>query len=437
MENRDLFGKTFECTCGKTHVIEPSQVVYSPDATDRLGEACARAAAGRRAAVLMDVRTREVAGSAGSRSLAAAGWEVTELLLSDSPAGGWPVCDDVTQQALARRLGRPDLIVPVGSGVISDMGKWLALERGLPYVSFATAASMNGYASANIAPTIRGVKSLVYARPPVAVLSSPTVLRDAPYEMTAAGLGDVLAKSVSAADWYLNRLLFGDFYCERAVGLIADIEPMYLDHPERLPERSDEAVEALFYALLLTGVAMTMADTSAPSSGGEHLISHSLDMMSSVDGADHDLHGRQVGVGTILASELYRRVLATESPRLTEPVGEVDRPFWGPLAGVVAEQYAQKLDRLAQAREKLSRPGAWDRLREALSPRVRPPQTVRECLRRAGGAFRAEQLGCGRDRLLAALLHAHEIRSRFTVLDLARLVGVMPAAADEIVQQWA
>jgi len=47
-------------------------------------------------------------------------------------------------------------------------------------------------------------------------------------------------------------------------------------------------MEALFHGLLLTGIAMTMAETSSPASGGEHLVSHTLDMMSSLDGVPHD-----------------------------------------------------------------------------------------------------------------------------------------------------
>ena len=320
----------------------------------------------------------------------------------------------------------------VGSGVVSDLGKWLAFEADLPAVTFATAASMNGYASANVAPTIGGVKSLVRARPPEAVLAAPSVLKSAPYELTAAGLGDALAKSASSADWYLNHLLFGDYYCERSVGLIAEIEPLYLDRPGELRRGAGEAIEALFGALLLTGAAMTMAETSAPASGGEHLISHSLDMMSGLDGRAHDLHGRQVGVGAVLTAELYRRVLAIESPQPVEPAGEIDGAFWGPLAGAMAGQYAQKAERLRAAAGKLVEGDTWDRLRVGLSPLLRSPERIRDCLSDAGAAWRCQDIACEPDRLRSAFVHAHEIRSRFTVLDLARILGLMPAAAAEI-----
>ncbi len=436
-----IFGQTFACACGQTHVIEPREIVYADDALERLPRVLGGLISKRRVTVLMDARTRAAAGAEAAAVLAGNGWRVLEIIVPDPPAaaGGTPVCDDLTQQRLAPQIGTPDIILTVGSGVIGDLGKWLAGDAGLPFASFATAASMNGYASANVAPAIAGVKTLVAARPPLAVLSSPAILGAAPYRLTAAGLGDVLGKSVSSADWRLNQILFDDYYCEKSVGLIAAIEPLYLEHPEDLRGGKDQALEALFQALLLTGAAMTMAATSAPASGGEHLISHALDLMSTLDGHPHDLHGRQVGVGTILAAALYQRLLALESPAFTTPTAGVDERFWGSggLSAVVKSHYAEKMERLRQAGEKLKRGHAWDQLRASLAPLLRPPAAIRDCLRRGGAAYRAEDLGCGRERLLDAFRRAHEIRARFTVLDLARLAGVMPAAAENLVESWA
>jgi glycerol-1-phosphate dehydrogenase [NAD(P)+] len=269
------------------------------------------------------------------------------------------------------------------------------------------------------------------------VASSPRVLAAAPREMTASGLGDVLAKSVSSADWYCNHRLFGDYFCPRAAGLIEQIEPLYLARPADLPAGKPEAIEPLFWALLLTGVAMTMAGTSAPASGGEHLISHWLDMTAMRDGASHDLHGRQVGVGTILTSELYRRVLACDSPKLAPPAQTIDTADWGHASPAIQAEYARKLPRLLEAREKLAAGNAWDDLRQSLQPMVRKPEIIRDCLAAAKAAHKAEHIGCDRPRLLAALLRAHEIRSRFTILDLAYLAGVLPGQAQEIVEGWA
>ena len=435
-QSHELFGSTIACECGKTHVIEPREIVFADDAIAQLPAACDRHAPGQRVAVIADSRTWVVAGGAVAEALAQAGRHVHRLIVEDPREGASPVCDDVTKDILANRLEAVDVIVPVGAGVVNDLGKWLAADRGLPFITFATAASMNGYTSANIAPTVNGLKTLLRGYAAKAVLSSPAVLRDAPYKMTASGLGDVVAKSVSSADWFMNHSLFGDYYCARSVGLIARIEPLYLQHPADVRQRKPAAIAALYEALLLTGAAMTMAETSAPSSGGEHMISHCMDMMSTVDGRGHDLHGRQVGVGTVLAAELYQRVLAVESPEFSAPPAGVDERFWGPLAGVMVKEYAAKQPRYAAAREALSQGGRWDRLRQQLSAMLRPPAVIAAVLGGAGAACRAADIGCDRPRLLAAFLHAHEIRSRFTVLDLAYLLGLLPGDLVEIVDQW-
>jgi len=431
-----IFGTTFDCDCQRRHSIQPGTIVYADDALEKLPEVCRAVAAGPCAAVLMDRRTRQVGGLATAASLAMSGMRARPIVVPDKD-GDSPVCDEATKAALAKRIGRSDVLVAAGGGTINDLAKWLAFEAGIPYVAVATAASMNGYTSANVAATVAGVKMLLRARPPAAVLARPTVLAEAPYELTAAGLGDVLAKSVSSADWRLNYLLFGDYHCQRSVELISDVEPLYLRDPATLARREPDALAALFDALLLTGAAMTMAETSAPASGGEHLVSHTLDMMSAAEGRPHDLHGRQVGVATVLACELYRRAMAIDSPRLSWPAPEADAAFWGPLTDAVAKQYAAKAPRIAMAGDLLPCRSSWQELRRQIIPMLRPPQQVRDCLAAAGAACSAEDIGCDRPRLAAALRHAHEARSRFTILDLAWLVGILPAAADEIVQQWA
>jgi glycerol-1-phosphate dehydrogenase [NAD(P)+] len=432
-----LYGQTIQCNCGKTHHIEPHRVIYERDALTRLPQVLSEYATGRRVVLLMDIRTRDVAGKEAAALLRYADWEVSEIVVPDPAEGTSPVCDDHTHDWLLRQVVAADVVLPVGSGVLNDLGKWTAFDLNVPYVCFGTAASMNGYASANVATTIKGIKSLLWARPPQTVVSDPAILLDAPYELTAAGLGDILAKSVSSADWRMNHFLFGDYFCQRSVSLIADIEPLYLDHPEDLRDRKPKAMAALFHGLLLTGVAMTMAETSSPASGAEHLVSHTLDMMSSLDGMPHDLHGRQVGLGTVLASEIYRRVINLESPGFYLPAMDIDGEFWGVLGDEIETNYAQKVERLQKAVEILSQGDSWDRLRAEVQPFLQSPERIRNCLKRADAAHRAEDIGCTRERLLRAVLHAHEIRSRFTVLDLARLVGLLPQAAEEIVEEWA
>jgi glycerol-1-phosphate dehydrogenase [NAD(P)+] len=272
---------------------------------------------------------------------------------------------------------------------------------------------------------------------PCAIVGTPGILANAPREMTAAGLGDVLAKPVSSSDWQLNRLVFDEYYCPLCAGTIDEIEPIYMDNPEAIGRGDEAGITALFEALTLTGISMTMAGTSSPASGGEHLISHTLDMMSSVDGIPHDFHGRQVGVSTILGAAIYQELIALETPTFTVPESTTDPAFWGFLTPPVEEQHIKKRARSeAAAAEFRKRPGLWDEVRETLAGHLRSPERLKDCLRRAGAAHRYSDLGIDRARYLAAFHHAHEIRERFTVIDLGRITGILPGRAEELVDRW-
>jgi len=437
-----LLGTSFSCECGRTHEVPVRRFVYEPGAVEAVPDVvrqCTAPSVVQRAAVVADARTWDACGAEACGALERGGIGVANILVPDS-AKGSPVCDEATLGALTAQLRRTDadLVVAVGSGVINDLCKWSTFELGWPYVVVATAASMNGYAAANVAAKVAGVKVLVEARPPLAVVAEPAVIEQAPREMTTAGFGDTIAKYQSNADWVMNNLLFDEYHCRFCSGIISTLEPLYLTHPEELRDGASGAVKGLFEALFWSGVAMTLVGTSAPASGGEHLLSHTLDMMADVQGGDHDLHGRQVGLGTILSAALYERILGMERPTSAEMPSEVDQDFWAVPAVVeaVAIQYEAKRTYLELARQRIAEKGTWEQLRARLSAQVKPARRIRDWLRQAGGATSFADVGCSRRRLRAAVLHMHEIRKRFTVVDLAWLLGVLPGAADDLIDEW-
>ncbi|HPD46057.1 MAG TPA: iron-containing alcohol dehydrogenase [Anaerohalosphaeraceae bacterium] len=435
MDHDRLLNSTFQCQCGKTHSVPVRQIVYSEEAVAAIPDTLAAFTPGRRVLILADQRTWSVAGEEAAWALQQGGWDVSHTIVGDTQHGG-PVCDDHTFEVLNAQLLPADILLAVGAGVINDLTKWLAAERDLPYAVLATAATMNGYTAANVAPTIKGVKTLHVARAPLAVFAIPSVLSDAPFELTAAGLGDVLAKPVSTADWLMNHLFLGEYFCPFCARLINDLEPTYLDNPAAIREREPAALAALFNALVYSGIAMTVVGTSAPASGGEHMLSHTLDMMSSVDAVPHDLHGRQVGLGTIFACALYEQVLAIDTPEPVALPQSIDSSFWRHLAPNVAEQYRNKQPLMKTIAEKITDPQTWNNFRDAVGAHVRAPQEIKDCLSKAGAAHAYADINCTRDRLKAAILHMHEIRKRPTVVDLAWLLGILPQATDHLVDQY-
>ncbi len=439
-EPMDLLGTSFDCACGRHHTVPTRQLLYGSDALTQLPAFAKSVAETQSYLVLADKRTYEVAGRQIEEVLKNAGADVQQLIVPDRK-GESPVTDDETIEFLKRNAPQVDLYIAVGSGVMNDLGKWLAYLRKKPYISVATAASMNGYASANVSATMEGLKVLFHAEACQAVFAVPEMIEQAPFELTTSGLGDVLAKPVSSADWRLNQYLFDEYYCQFSVDLLKDLEPVYLDNPQKIRAKDPGAIAALFKALFFSSVAMTITGTSSPASGGEHLISHTLDMLTGRDGGKHDFHGRQVGVASIFAAALYEKVLAIEKPEFRAISGQIDHEFWGSLSPVIEKEYQTKIPKLELAVEKLSNSENWQELRSILKQNLIPAAKLKNCLKSAGAAHRIKDIRFNdqpleRDFFLAVLKNAHQMRERFTILDLAALLGIMPDQVEQLVSDW-
>jgi glycerol-1-phosphate dehydrogenase [NAD(P)+] len=436
----DLLGTSFDCECGRSHTVPTEHLVFDADAIEQLARRASEYVPRPDYLILADERTFGVAGRLVEEALEERAASVSRFIVPD-PDGESPATDDTTRDLILSRAPLAEMYIAAGSGVINDLTKWVAHERQKPFLTLATAASMNGYASANVSATIEGLKVLFHAEACKGVFALPEVIEQAPFELTAAGLGDVVAKTVSSADWKLNQLLFDEYYCQFSVDLLKDLEPVYLNRPEKIRKRDPEAIQALFHALFWSSVAMTITGTSSPASGGEHLISHTLDMHAAVKGVKHDLHGKQVGVGTILSAALYDEILRIERPEIREIPAEIDTSFWGPLAGVVEDAYRKKLPKVERAARKLTEPRTWDALRSLLKESLVSPRKLKNCLEQAGAAHRVSDLHIGDksmtpDLFLRAWKNACQMRERFTVLDLAFLLGVLPERAEDILAEW-
>ena len=280
------------------------------------------------------------------------------------------------------------MVAAVGSGVVNDLCKWASFKTEVPYCVVATAASMNGYAAANVAAKVDGVKVLVRARCPVAVVAEPGVIEGAPSAMTAAGFGDAIAKPFSTADWQINNLLLDEYYCQRCADMLSGMVEKLVSKRSGIREGDKTSIQFLFEVLFWQGAAMTLVGSSAPASGGEHLLSHTLDMFSDAKGWDHDLHGRQVGLGVVLAAGLYERVFDVDEPALVCLPAEIDSGFWGggKISEAVARQYSDKRESIEVMRGKLACLGCWEIVKERVNIGCRRRRSGSMC---AGGGHRS------------------------------------------------
>ncbi len=138
---------------------------------------------------------------------------------------------------------------------------------------------------------------------------------------------------------------------------------------------------------------------------------------------------------------LYERILAIEQPQFREPATRVDESFWGGLTPIVKKEYQAKLPRMARAVAILNQPGNWEALKTTLTPHLLAARKLKGCLQQAGAAHRYSDLRyhkvpIDRDFFVAVVNHANQMRNRFTILDIAALLGVMPEETEDLIKGW-
>lgn len=374
-------GMEYSCACGKSHKVDIQAI--------RVGSGVIQELPG----ILRDLGASHIFLVADNYTFEAAGRQVEQLL----DQAGLPYHKRVFQtetplvpneyalgSVLAAMTSQDDMLLAVGSGTLNDVTKYVSARTGIPYVIAATAPSMDGYAS-TVAPTILdGFKTTLPAVYPAAIVADVDILKDAPMPMLTAGFGDIIGKFTSLADWRLSHQLNGEYYCPEVAGVIEAAVETCAANAQALAQREPQAIQAVTEALILSGLAMGMVGVSRPASGAEHQMAHYWEMDALRRGEEHPLHGNAVGVGTVLAASLYE--MAAEY---------LPQGFAAPDKGQILA-----------------------------------------CLQAAGSCADPKELGIRRELCLESLLHAMELRDRFTVQKLLEQKGKLASCAQELVERY-
>jgi len=197
---------------------------------------------------------------------------------------------------------KPQVLFGVGGGTIIDAAKISSGSQNIPFISVPTTVSHDGIASP--LASIKGSDKpySILAQAPLAIIADTDVIAQAPWRFVISGCGDVIAKFTAVKDWKLAHLEQNEYYGEYAASLALMSAKLVMENAELIVYRRDEGLHVLLEALISCGVAMSIAGSSRPCSGSEHLFSHALDMINS----HHAMHGEQCGVGSILSAYLYR-----------------------------------------------------------------------------------------------------------------------------------
>ena len=390
--------------------------------------------------------------------LKAAGW-TPETVVAPADATGQVHTDLERIGRVEARLSSECGVLALGSGTVTDIAKHACCRReqetggAIPFVVFQTANSVSAYAS-NMAPVfVDGVKRTLPSRFPDALVCDLETLRDAPTAMTAAGVGDLLAASVSIADWHLAyRLGMDDSYTPLAEGLMGGLDKALPDVATEARAGDLQATGALAKWIALAGLAMSLSHATTPLSGYEHVLSHLLDTLRESQRQPLAMHGAQVAAASLRMASVYQMFLrdfdpltvdwpscfpGTETSRVEleaafadiDPTGRTGAECWRDYA-VKLEAWTARRNRARQALE------AWADLRRDLAPRVWPAAQVERIMVTAGLPTDFPGLQPPVEAALArrAFLTAHWIRKRFTLGDLLHFLGWDRAALWERTQ---
>jgi glycerol-1-phosphate dehydrogenase [NAD(P)+] len=209
--------------------------------------------------------------------------------------------DQVQRVIDAAEAADAGYLVGLGGGKPIDTAKMASDELDVGFVSVPTAASHDGIVSGRGSIPEGDTRHSVAAEPPLAVVADTEVIADAPWELTTAGCADIISNYTAVADWQLAKRLKGVEYSEYGGALSQMTAEMLVDNADLIRPGLEESAWIVVKALVSSGVAMSIAGSSRPASGAEHLFSHQLDRIA----PGRALHGHQVGVGSIMTAYLH------------------------------------------------------------------------------------------------------------------------------------
>jgi glycerol-1-phosphate dehydrogenase [NAD(P)+] len=391
---------------------------------------------------------------ADRRTFAAAGGDVVESFARAGHAAAPPFvfgpnvyAEYTCVEELARALTAVDAIpVAVGSGTINDLTKLVSHQLKRPYMTVATAASMDGYTAYGASITYKGSKQTFECPAPRAVLADLDVIAAAPAGMNASGYADLMAKCAAGGDWILADAAGEEPIDTPAWSAVQTRLRAWLASPEGVAAGEPHSLRHLVYGLMMTGFAMQALRSSRPASGADHQFSHLWDMQHHTHNGVAPSHGFKVGIGTLASLALYDELLAMNvaeldvesavrrwpSPaeleaRIAQALGA------GELAAKAVEETRAKHIDSDRLRAQLTRlREAWPALSARLRAHLPRYAEARDMLRAAGCPTAPEQISIPRARLRLSYEQAWYIRRRYTVLDFAQRAGLFSAALDRI-----
>ena len=388
----------------------------------------------RHFALIADHNTYQALGATVAEALRGRGqgWDVLTILLEG---------DDIIADAryvfqVLLALDRvPRTYLAVGSGTITDITRFVSHRTGSHFISLPTAPSVDGFTSIGAPMVIDGVKTTINCHGPRAVFAHLPTLCAAPRPLIAAGLGDMLAKFTSVADWELGHLLGDETYDEGIAARMREAAWACARRAEAIAAGAEEGIRALMEGLIESGFCMLDFGETRPASGYEHHISHFWEMKLLREGRRSILHGAKVGIGVLVSAARYEAVRQMSRAEAQERLAQANLPgeaekqgirgAYGPIADQILAVQAPFFEMSAEAFASLKQRivERWDQV-QRIAASVPQASELAEWLRKAGGPTKGQQVGLSAEEVALGVEYAHYFKPRITVGRLAHWLGL-------------
>jgi glycerol-1-phosphate dehydrogenase [NAD(P)+] len=283
---------------------------------------------------------RKVLVLSGPKTFKLAGERVGDFL----EKGGYSVVHEEVREATTRSVDSvvaaaeghgAESIFGVGGGTVVDVAKLAAYRMHLPFVSVPTSPAHDGVASGRASIRDGPDKKSMQAKAPIAILADTKVIQQAPFRFLAAGAADVVSNLTAVMDWQLAERLRGEEFSSFAAVLSKTAAELVLENVDAIKPGIEEAGWFVMKSLITSGVAMSVAGSSRPASGAEHMFSHQLDRLA----PGKALHGEQCGVGTIMMMYLH----GGDWQKIRDALKQVGAPTTAKELGVSKKQIIEAL----------------------------------------------------------------------------------------------
>lgn len=432
----------FDCDCGKKHSVGIKYLDIAPGAINNTVK------------MLKAVGCAHPMVVCGPNGYRVAGMKVEQLLRDeDIPFSTLVIPSEDGRNIAPAEFGvgsivlhfdkNCDGILAVGSGVINDLCKCAAVMARLPVMIIGTAPSMDGYASNGAAMEVNNIKLSLTMKYPEGIICDSEIMAQAPMRLIWAGLGDMLAKYTALCEWHIAHVVRGEPYCPEIVKLVRASLKKVREGAAGVKERNVQSIQSIAEGLVLSGIAMTFAGISRPASGLEHYFSHCWEMMALARGKEYDLHGIQVGVGTLMTLRIFRH-LTTLRPDMAHAEAAADafdekawadnirRVFGGTAEGIIAmENKARKNERTGRLARAKSIIDNWDEVCNIINTELPAYEDIYALMEGVGMPLTSQSIGYSVEDTVDAFVCSRDVREKYLLSSMIWDVGLLDECA-----QW-